>query len=94
MCLNSSAAVTRQADATHAPRGDEVNAGKRARGEATNNIFSEERRRAEIVSTGSVPLFAHCVPCSPQLKGTAVTLAVAQVEGTKPVKPRETCLIT
>lgn len=63
-CLNSSAAVTGQADATRAPNRDEVNAKNRASGEATNNIFTEERQGAEIVSIGSVLLFMHCVLCS------------------------------
>lgn len=92
VCLNSSAAaVTRQADATHAPSGDEVSAENRARGEATNNIFTEKRQGAEIVSIGSVLLFAHCVLRSPSIK--RVMRVEAQVAGTKPLKPRETCLI-
>lgn len=62
--LNNSAAVTRQADATHAPNTDEVSVEKKALGEATNNIFSEERQGAEFVSIGSFLLFVHCVLCS------------------------------
>ncbi|KAA8581424.1 hypothetical protein FQN60_003005 [Etheostoma spectabile] len=46
--LNNSAAVIRQADATRAPNRDEVSVEKRAIGEATNNIFTEEHQGAEI----------------------------------------------
>lgn len=67
--LNNSAAVTRQADATHAPNTDEVSVEKKALGEATNNIFTEERQGAEFVSIGSFLLFVHCVLCSSIKKG-------------------------
>ena len=73
-CLNSSAAVTRQADATHAPNSDEVNVEKRASGDATDNIFTEERQGAEIVSIGFALLFVHCVLCSPPLRGSSAML--------------------
>lgn len=48
---------------------------KRAAGEATDNIFTEERQGAETVSIGYVPLFVHCVLCSALLKGAAGVLA-------------------
>lgn len=73
-CLNSGAAVTRQADATHAPNSDEVNVEKRASGDATDNIFTDECQGAEIVSIGFVLLFVHCVLCSPPLRGSAAML--------------------
>lgn len=79
-CLNSSAAVIRQADATHAPNRDKVSMENRALGKDTDNIFTEERQGAEIVSIGSVLLFVHCVLCSPPLKWTAVTLVFSSGE--------------
>ncbi len=72
--------MTRQADATRALNRDEVSVEKRALGEAANNIFTEERQGAEIVSIRSVLLLVHCVLCY-LLKGTAVTLVFSSGRG-------------
>ena len=47
---------------------------KRASGDATDNIFTEERQGAEIVSIGFALLFVHCVLCSPPLRGSSAML--------------------
>ena len=59
-CLNNSAAVTGQADATQASNRDEVRVEKTALGKATNNIFTEQCQGAECVSSGSFLLFMYC----------------------------------
>lgn len=77
-CLNSSAAVTRQADATRATNRAEVGVEKRASGAASNSVFIEECQGAAIVSIGAVLLFVLSV-----LKGTAVTLAFSSGGGSE-----------
>lgn len=90
-CLNNTAAVTRQAAATHAPNTDEVSAEKRALGEATNAMFYSETQGAEIVSIGSFLLSVHCVLCSIIKKELLWHWLSAEVEGMKPLQPQETC---